>query len=142
MVSGHVLVGANGAAGEIDYNLRALSDVGMTLDTRVPLEDMVSGQALARRAAEVHSAHDGQSGHDGQDCHGSRLSAADGGGLLAARDPLLTGWITERLAERAPAARPQVTDVPPIAGAALMGLDRAGAGPAAERRLRAAYQPA
>jgi hypothetical protein len=116
----------------------------MTLDTRVPLEDMVSGQALARRAAEVHSAHDGQSGHDGhnsQDGHGSRLSAADGG-LLAARDPLLTGWITERLAERAPAARPQVTDVPPIAGAALMGLDRAGAGPAAERRLRAAYQPA
>ena len=34
-----------------------------------------------------------------------------------------------------------VVEVPPIAGAALLGLDRAGAGPAAERRLRAAYLP-
>jgi hypothetical protein len=31
--------------------------------------------------------------------------------------------------------------VPPIAGAALLGLDRAGAGPDAERRLRASYPP-
>jgi hypothetical protein len=34
-----------------------------------------------------------------------------------------------------------VVQVPPIAGAALLGLDRAGAAPAAERRLRAAYPP-
>jgi N-acetylglucosamine kinase-like BadF-type ATPase len=68
-----------------------------------------------------------------------------GGGVLAARDPLLTTCITERLAEQAPLARLSVTSVPPIAGAALLGLDRAGpagvADPAAERRLRAAYLP-
>ena len=66
-----------------------------------------------------------------------------GGGVLAARDPLLLTWITERLAERAPLARPSVTSVPPIAGAALLGLDRADlagiADAQAEQRLRAAY---
>jgi hypothetical protein len=34
-----------------------------------------------------------------------------------------------------------VVQVPPIAGAALLGLDRAGAPAGAERRLRAAYPP-
>ena len=43
------------------------------------------------------------------------------------------------MAAQAPGAKVSVVDVPPIAGAALLGLDRAGAGPAAERRLRAAY---
>ena len=49
-----------------------------------------------------------------------------GGGVLTARDPLLISSITERLAERAPLAELSVTSVPPIAGAALLGLDRAG----------------
>ena len=49
--------------------------------------------------------------------------------------------ITQRLAARAPAARAWVVPVPPIAGAALLGLDHLGAVPAAEQRLRAAYQP-
>ena len=62
-----------------------------------------------------------------------------GGGLLTARDPLLTGWITERLAAAAPAAAVRVVDIPPIAGAALMGLDHTGAGAAAQQRLRAGY---
>jgi glucokinase len=51
VTGGQVIAGANGAAGEIGYNLRALADVGLALDNRVPLEDMISGQALARRAA-------------------------------------------------------------------------------------------
>jgi N-acetylglucosamine kinase-like BadF-type ATPase len=62
-----------------------------------------------------------------------------GGGLLTARDPLLTGWITERLAAAAPAAAVRIVDIPPIAGAALMGLDHTGAGAAAQQRLRAGY---
>jgi hypothetical protein len=65
-----------------------------------------------------------------------------GGGVLTARDPQLLGWITERLAGQARGAEVSVVQVPPIAGAALLGLDRAGAGPAAEHRLRAAYPPA
>lgn len=51
VLGGHVLTGAHGAAGEIGYNLRAISDTGTALSSRIPLEDMVSGQALARRGA-------------------------------------------------------------------------------------------
>jgi N-acetylglucosamine kinase-like BadF-type ATPase len=64
-----------------------------------------------------------------------------GGGLLMARDPLLTGWVLARLAAEVPGAEPRIVDIPPVAGAALLGLDRAGAGAAAEQRLRAAYPP-
>ena len=65
-----------------------------------------------------------------------------GGGLLTARDPLLTGEIEARLAREAPGAVVRIIDVPPVAGAALLGLDQAGAGPDAQQRLRAAYLPA
>jgi N-acetylglucosamine kinase-like BadF-type ATPase len=61
-----------------------------------------------------------------------------GGGLLAARHPLLTAAIERRLAAAAPGAVPHVTDTLPVTGAALLGLDYLGAGPDAERRLRAA----
>jgi len=50
VVGGKVVAGGNGAAGEIGYNLRAVSDAGRPLGLRVPLEGMVSGQALALRA--------------------------------------------------------------------------------------------
>jgi glucokinase len=58
VVGGNVLHGSNGAAGEIGYNLRAASDVGVPLAARTMLEDMISGQALARRAAG-HTPHGG-----------------------------------------------------------------------------------
>jgi N-acetylglucosamine kinase-like BadF-type ATPase len=67
------------------------------------------------------------------------LPVALGGGLLTARDPLLTAEITRRFAEEAPLASPRVVDVPPVAGAALLGLDHLGAPPAAQARLRGAY---
>ena len=51
VAGGKVLHGSNGAAGEIGYNLRASADVGVPLAARTMLEDMISGQALARRAA-------------------------------------------------------------------------------------------
>ena len=62
-----------------------------------------------------------------------------GGGILAARDPLLTARIIDTITATAPRAEMRITDVPPVAGAALMGLDYLDAGPEAERRLRAAY---
>jgi glucokinase len=51
VVGGQVVNGANGAAGEIGYNLRAIADVAAGLGARVPLEQMISGQALAQRSA-------------------------------------------------------------------------------------------
>ena len=62
-----------------------------------------------------------------------------GGGLMTARDPLLLSEIAERITAAAPLASVSVVAVPPVAGAALLGLDYVGAGAEAERRLRAAY---
>jgi hypothetical protein len=47
--------------------------------------------------------------------------------------------ITRQLAEAAPRAQVRVIDVPPVVGAALLGLDHVHAPSAAEARLRAAY---
>lgn len=71
VVGGQVVGGANGAAGEIGYSLRAVSDVGLGPEARVLLEDVVSGKALDRRAGR-------QARPDGQ-----VLTAAD---VLAAGD--------------------------------------------------------
>jgi N-acetylglucosamine kinase-like BadF-type ATPase len=62
-----------------------------------------------------------------------------GGGVITARNPLLMSGITRQLTEAAPAAEVRVIDVPPVAGAALLGLDQVNAPPAAAARLRAAY---
>jgi N-acetylglucosamine kinase-like BadF-type ATPase len=62
-----------------------------------------------------------------------------GGGVLAARDALLTAEVASGLAAGAPLATMHIVNVPPIVGAALLGLDHIGAGPAAEQRLRAVY---
>jgi N-acetylglucosamine kinase-like BadF-type ATPase len=62
-----------------------------------------------------------------------------GGGVLTARNPQLMSGISRQLAEAAPAAEVRVIDVPPVAGAALLGLDHVNAPPAAAARLRAAY---
>ena len=72
VIGGQVVAGVNGAAGEIGYNLRSVADVGRALDQRVLLEHMISGQALADRAAGPEG--DGEAGgrRDGQ-----RLTAAD-----------------------------------------------------------------
>ncbi|MDT0377633.1 ATPase [Streptomyces sp. DSM 42041] len=61
-----------------------------------------------------------------------------GGGILTAGHALLDGWVRDGLAARAPHAVPHVVTAPPVLGAALLGLDRAGAPRAAYARLRAA----
>ena len=53
VANGSVLTGRNGASGEIGYNLRHLSDVGVRADERTPLEEAVSGKALVRAALEL-----------------------------------------------------------------------------------------
>jgi N-acetylglucosamine kinase-like BadF-type ATPase len=67
-----------------------------------------------------------------------------GGRVLTARDPLLTAEITRRFADEAPLATLRIVDIPPVGGAALLGLDHIGAPPGARARLRDAYlaQPA
>lgn len=62
-----------------------------------------------------------------------------GGGVLAARHPLLHDQVTRLLAERAPKAEPRVVTAPPVLGAALHALDRAGAGTEAYARVRGEF---
>jgi N-acetylglucosamine kinase-like BadF-type ATPase len=61
-----------------------------------------------------------------------------GGGVLAARDPLLMDAVARRLEAYAPRANRLVVADPPVVGAALLGLDALGASPDAEVAARAA----
>ena len=63
-----------------------------------------------------------------------------GGGLMTARDPLLLSEITERITAAAPRATVTVVAVPPVAGAALLGLDYVNAPAAAASRLRSSFE--
>ncbi|MET8113607.1 N-acetylglucosamine kinase [Streptomyces prasinus] len=63
-----------------------------------------------------------------------------GGSVLAARHPRLDDRVRALLAERAPRAVPRVVTAAPVLGAALLGLDRLTAPPAARARLRAHYE--
>lgn len=58
-----------------------------------------------------------------------------GGGLLQARNTLLTATITRRLARDIPGASPRIVDTPPIVGAALLGLDHLAAVSDSGRRV-------
>ena len=64
-----------------------------------------------------------------------------GGGVLTAGHPVLLDQVTRLLAGIAPKAVPRVVDVPPVVGAALLGLDHTAAGASAQERLRAAFAP-
>ncbi|OIV37937.1 hypothetical protein BIV57_08345 [Mangrovactinospora gilvigrisea] len=65
-----------------------------------------------------------------------------GGGVLAAGHPLLLGPVRAALAAEAPRAVLRMADTAPVVGAALLGLDRLGATPAAEASLRAEWRRA
>jgi glucokinase len=85
VAGGRVLVGHNGASGEIGYNLRGLGDVGLDLNHRVPLEWMVSARALAKRANAAAGP-------------GRELTAAEAF-EASAEDPVLAGVIDDFVAE-------------------------------------------
>jgi N-acetylglucosamine kinase-like BadF-type ATPase len=76
----------------------------------------------------------------------TRLGLADrpvpvvlGGGVIASGNELLIGSIGRQIAAEYPAAQVRVLREAPVAGAALLGLDSAGAPVAAKHRLRAAF---
>lgn len=68
------------------------------------------------------------------------MDVALGGGVLTAGHRLLLDTVETLLADQAPRATARVVRVPPVLGAALLGLDRLGADDAAKARLRAAYE--
>jgi glucokinase len=84
VTGGQVLSGSNGAAGEIGYSLRDPGDVGRSDGLRIPLEDMVSGQGLKRRASlfrtSVHSASRPGAGPNGATPNGATPNRATSNG--------------------------------------------------------------
>ncbi|MEU7530150.1 BadF/BadG/BcrA/BcrD ATPase family protein [Saccharothrix sp. NPDC042600] len=63
-----------------------------------------------------------------------------GGGVLTGTNGVVVDAVRDRLRAVAPLAGVRVVDVPPVVGAALLGLDALGAPPGAELRLRTAYE--
>ncbi|MEU3623086.1 glucokinase [Amycolatopsis coloradensis] len=53
LVGGRLLAGANGAAGEIGYNLRSPQDTDGFASGAAPLEEVVGGRGLGGRASEL-----------------------------------------------------------------------------------------
>ncbi|MFH9823096.1 MULTISPECIES: N-acetylglucosamine kinase [Streptomyces] len=63
-----------------------------------------------------------------------------GGGVLTAGHPQLDETLTELLSAKAPKATPRVVRQPPVLGAALLGLDRVGAGTEPQKQLRSHFE--
>ncbi|MFE0045031.1 N-acetylglucosamine kinase [Streptomyces albireticuli] len=86
--------------------------------------DPVARAIVARQAEEVVTMAVVALGRLGLSA--ARVPVVLGGGVLAARHPLLHDRVVELLAERAPEAVPRVVTAPPVLGAGLLALDRAG----------------
>ena len=76
--------------------------------------------------------------HNRLELHDQPTDVVLGGGILAARHPLLMEGVTGRLAAYAPRVNLLVVDDPPVVGAALLGLDALGASPDAGVAVRTA----
>jgi len=99
-------------------------------------DDPVATQIVARQADEVVTMAGTairRLGLTGED-----VDVVLGGGVFRRDDPAFLERIRAGIAKVAPAATVRQATAPPVVGAALLGLDRLGAGPAAAERLRAA----
>lgn len=73
------------------------------------------------------------------DLLGEEADVVLGGGVLAARHPLLMNAVAEGITAHAPKAVISVVTAPPVLGAALLGLDHTGAAAGIQARLRTHY---
>ncbi len=100
--------------------------------------DPVARSVVTRQAAEVAVMAAAAMGRLGLAPAG--VPVVLGGGVLESRDPFLLAEIGRELAAAAPGALPRVPGVPPVAGAALLGLDQVAAPAAARQRLLRGYR--
>jgi N-acetylglucosamine kinase-like BadF-type ATPase len=97
--------------------------------------DELAAQLVARQVDEIVAmagAAIGRLGLTGRD-----VEVVLGGGLFHGEAPAFLEQIRAGIVGIAPAARLTQLTAPPVVGAALLGLDRLGAGPGAAERLRA-----
>ena len=100
--------------------------------------DPVAGRLVARMAKEVVLL--GTVALRRLRLHDEPAVVVLGGGVLTAGNRTLLNAVFDGFARQAPKAQPALVDVPPIVGAALLGLDALGADRSAEDRLRAHFQ--
>jgi N-acetylglucosamine kinase-like BadF-type ATPase len=121
-------------------DLRKLTRVLMTIADE---GDQVAHSILARQADEICVMATAAMRRIGMPSSGTPVVL--GGGVLESRNPLLLDLVMTRFAGQAPGALARVVDVPPVAGAALLGLDYVnvpgdGHAAGAETSLRAAFR--
>ncbi|TCK63494.1 BadF/BadG/BcrA/BcrD ATPase family protein [Curtobacterium sp. PhB136] len=100
--------------------------------------DPVAAGVVARQAEEIVLLASVALGRLGLGAAGSSVPVVLGGGVLAARHPLLVDAVVGGLAARVPGAVPTWVTAPPVLGAGLAALESVGAEPAALERYRAA----
>jgi N-acetylglucosamine kinase-like BadF-type ATPase len=145
---------ALGAGVATHFGLPAISDVAIAvhqgrlgeadLITMVPVlfraaasGDPVARSLVARQATEVCVMAVTAMRQLGLPAAGTVIVL--GGGLLQAGDPLMSREVKDRFAVDAPGAILRVADIPPVAGAALIGLDHLGLRGAPTQRLRQSF---
>jgi N-acetylglucosamine kinase-like BadF-type ATPase len=97
--------------------------------------DQVAAQLVARQVEEIVAMAGAAIRR--LDLAGRDVEVALGGGLFQGEAPAFLERIRSGIVGIAPAARLTQVTAPPVVGAALLGLDRLGAGPGAAERLRA-----
>jgi N-acetylglucosamine kinase-like BadF-type ATPase len=99
--------------------------------------DQVAGELIARQATEICVMATVAARR--LDLTQAAVPVILGGSLMTARNPLLSSALTDQLAAELPHAVLRIVDVPPVAGAGLLGLDQVGASAEAGGRLRGCY---
>ena len=98
--------------------------------------DELARSVVSRQAEEVFLL--ARAAIDRLDLRDQPTDVVLGGGVLAARDPLLLEEVSRRFEAHAPRTNLVIVEDPPVVGAALLGLDELGASPEAETAARAA----
>ncbi|HEX4442284.1 MAG TPA: BadF/BadG/BcrA/BcrD ATPase family protein [Galbitalea sp.] len=111
--------------GSLEYG--DLAGLAPLVQTHADAGDEIAGQLLVRQGEEV--AIMAASCLDRLDLLSVAVPVVLGGGVLAARNPRLWGAMLATLSERAPLAVPIHVPGPPILGAAMLALEKAGASP-------------
>jgi N-acetylglucosamine kinase-like BadF-type ATPase len=99
--------------------------------------DQVARELVRRQAQEIFLM--AASAIRRLDLAGTAVRVVLGGGVLAAGNAALTDRITHLITAQVPDAVVRVVREAPVAGAALLGLDQAGAGAGPKQRLREAF---
>lgn len=121
--------------GQVSYN--ELASLSPVIFQTASSGDEVARRLVLRQAEEIFLL--ARSAIRQLDLADAAVPVVLGGGIVAARHPLLIDNVTELITTEFPTAVVHVVTRAPVVGAALIGLDLAGASVTAKQRLRGAF---